>query len=404
MKLTRYQKTVMLILALTQFTVVLDFMIMAPLGEQLIKDLHLTTTQFGTVVSVYAISAAISSFLSAAFADRFDRKRLLLFFYTGFILGTLFCGLAAAYETMLAARIFTGIFGGVLSSVALAIVADCFEPHLRGRVMGTIQMGFSVSQVIGIPAGLWIAHQWNWHVTFYGVACLTVFVWMGILFFLKPINQHVQASVSQNPLRHLVLTLTNRDHQKGFLAVSVLSLGGFLIMPFTTTFLVNNVHITQAQLPLIFMITGLSSMVVLPLIGRLSDRFNRMRIFIVGSIIAMLMVSLYTRMQPLPYQWVMLINVILFAGIMSRMVPAMALNAQLPQAQYRGAFMSINSSIQQLSGGIASFLAGHIVVQKTPTAPLLHFERLGYIMVILMLICLVLVYRVYTCVNKLNLK
>lgn len=389
----------MLILALTQFTVVLDFMIMAPLGEQLIKDLHLSTTQFGTVVSVYAISAALSSFLAAAFADRFDRKRLLLFFYTGFILGTLFCGLATAYETMLAARIFTGIFGGVLSSVALAIVADCFEPQMRGRVMGTIQMGFSVSQVLGIPAGLWIAHQWNWHYTFYSVGYLTVFIWMAIFVFLKPINQHLQSAAVQNPFRHLASTLKNPNHQKGFLAVSVLSLGGFLIMPFTTTFLVNNVNITQAQLPLIFMITGLSTMVILPLIGKLSDRFNRMQIFIAGSILAMIMVSVYTRLQPLPYQWVMVINVVLFAGIMSRMVPAMALNAQIPQPQYRGAFMSINSSIQQLSGGMASYVAGHIVVQKTPTAPLLHFEWLGNIMVLLMLICIVLVYRVYKMIN-----
>lgn len=389
----------MLILALTQFTVVLDFMIMAPLGEQLIKDLHLSTTQFGTVVSVYAISAALSSFLAAAFADRFDRKRLLLFFYTGFILGTLFCGLATAYETMLAARIFTGIFGGVLSSVALAIVADCFEPQMRGRVMGTIQMGFSVSQVLGIPAGLWIAHQWNWHYTFYSVGYLTIFIWMAIFVFLKPINQHLQSAAVQNPFRHLASTLKNPNHQKGFLAVSVLSLGGFLIMPFTTTFLVNNVNITQAQLPLIFMITGLSTMVILPLIGKLSDRFNRMQIFIAGSILAMIMVSVYTRLQPLPYQWVMVINVVLFAGIMSRMVPAMALNAQIPQPQYRGAFMSINSSIQQLSGGMASYVAGHIVVQKTPTAPLLHFEWLGNIMVILMLICIVLVYRVYKMIN-----
>lgn len=389
----------MLILALTQFTVVLDFMIMAPLGEQLIKDLHLSTTQFGTVVSVYAISAALSSFLAAAFADRFDRKRLLLFFYTGFILGTLFCGLATAYETMLAARIFTGIFGGVLSSVALAIVADCFEPQMRGRVMGTIQMGFSVSQVLGIPAGLWIAHQWNWHYTFYSVGYLTIFIWMSIFVFLKPINQHLQSAAVQNPFRHLASTLKNPNHQKGFLAVSVLSLGGFLIMPFTTTFLVNNVNITQAQLPLIFMITGLSTMVILPLIGKLSDRFNRMQIFIAGSILAMIMVSVYTRLQPLPYQWVMVINVVLFAGIMSRMVPAMALNAQIPQPQYRGAFMSINSSIQQLSGGMASYVAGHIVVQKTPTAPLLHFEWLGNIMVILMLICIVLVYRVYKMIN-----
>ena len=399
MKLSSYQKTVLLLLALTQFTVVLDFMIMAPLGEELISDLKLTTRQFGTVVSVYAISAALSSFLSAAFADRYDRKNLLLFFYAGFVVGTFFCGLATTYTFMLLARIITGVFGGVIGSVSLAIVADCFDASVRGRVMGTIQMAFSVSQVVGIPTGLWIAHQWNWHFTFYSVAVFTLLVGLALGLFLKPLKNHLLPNSNQNPVQHVIATLLNRKHRIGFMATSVLSLGGFLIMPFTTTYLVNNVKVSAGELPLIFMVTGLATMVFLPMIGKLSDRINRMTLFIGGSILAMFMVSVFTRMEPMSYCWVMLINVVLFAGIMSRMVPAMALNAQIPEPKYRGAFMSVNASIQQFSGGIASYLAGHIVVQHQPDAPLLHFEWLGNVMVLLMLTCIYLVYRVYKAVS-----
>src|ERR1700710_508593 len=91
-KFSPYEKLVVTILALTQFTVVLDFMVMSPLGDMLMKSMNLSTTQFGLAVSGYAFSAGISGLLTAGFADKFDRKKLLLFFYTGFIVGTIFCG------------------------------------------------------------------------------------------------------------------------------------------------------------------------------------------------------------------------------------------------------------------------------------------------------------------------
>src|SRR5215203_3324010 len=156
-KFSPHQVLVILLLALTQFTVVLDFMVMSPLGDMLMKTMDLTTSQFGFAVSAYTFSAGISGFLTAGFADRYDRKKLLLFFYTGFIAGTLFCGFASTYFMLIAARIITGIFGGVMGSIAMAIVADIFPLEQRGRVMGFMQMGFGASQVLGIPIGLFLA-------------------------------------------------------------------------------------------------------------------------------------------------------------------------------------------------------------------------------------------------------
>src|SRR3954470_22050530 len=149
-----YQQFVIFILAITQFSVVLDFMIMSPMGDLLMKVLALKPSQFGVAVSGYAFSAGIWGFLTAVFADRFDRKKLLLFFYTGFIVGTVLCGLSNSYHMLLVARIITGLFGGVIGSISLAIVADLFDIHHRGRVMGFLQIGFGASQVLGIPVGL----------------------------------------------------------------------------------------------------------------------------------------------------------------------------------------------------------------------------------------------------------
>src|SRR3954470_25057026 len=165
-KFSPYQALAIVLLALTQFTVVLDFMVMSPLGDMLMKSMSLTTKQFGFAVSGYAFSAGISGLLTAGFADKFDRKKLLLFFYVGFIAGTLFCGLSTSYHMLIAARILTGLFGGVIGSISLAIVADLFPLQQRGRAMGLIQMGFGASQVLGIPIGLYIANQWGWQSPF----------------------------------------------------------------------------------------------------------------------------------------------------------------------------------------------------------------------------------------------
>lgn len=130
---TGYQKWVIFILAITQFTVILDFMIMSPLGDMLMKSLNLKPSAFGAAVSAYAFSAGLSGLLTAGFADRFDRKKLLLFFYIGFIAGTICCGLAPNYQLLLTARIITGLFGGVIGSISLAIIADLFVLQQRGR-------------------------------------------------------------------------------------------------------------------------------------------------------------------------------------------------------------------------------------------------------------------------------
>src|SRR5215217_2176535 len=180
---TAYQKFAIFILAVTQFSVVLDFMIMAPLGDLLMKMLSMKPSQFGSVVSGYAFSAGIAGLLTAGFADRFDRKKLLLFFYVGFIVGTLICGVTNSYPLLLGARIVTGLFGGVIGSISMAIVADLFDLQQRGRVMGFLQMGFGASQVLGIPIGLYLANIWGWHAPFLWVGAMAIVV--VALIFLK---------------------------------------------------------------------------------------------------------------------------------------------------------------------------------------------------------------------------
>jgi predicted MFS family arabinose efflux permease len=391
---TGYQRLVIALLATLQFTIILDFMIISPLGDMLLKSLSLSTSQFGSVVSAYAISAGISGILTAGFADKFDRKKLLLFFYTGFIIGTVFCALSYNFHTLFIARIVTGLFGGVVGSISMAIIADLFTLSQRGRVMGFVSMAFAGSQILGVPIGLVLANAWGWHSTFILVVVLALIIGTVVVLKLKPLTAHLALQSDKNAFVHLWHTIQKRDYRIGFMATTLLSLGGFMLMPFTSAFLVNNVLIPQADLPVIFFFTGISSMIIMPLIGRISDRVDKYKIFVFGSVVASVMVIIYTNMPPVAVWQVVIINMVLFMGIMSRMVPANALNSAVPEMYDRGAFMSINASLQQMAGGVAAMFAGLVVVQHGEGEPLQHFNVLGYVMVVIMAICVFLVYRV----------
>lgn len=398
--LTRYQWLAVAILALTQFTVVLDFMVMSPLGDLLMKDFKVKPDQFGIVVSSYALAAGLSGFLTAGFADRFDRKRLLVFFYSGFILGTLFCGLAESYNQLVLARILTGLFGGVMSSISMAIVADIFSLEQRGRVMGFMQMGFGLSQIFGIPLSLFIADMYNWQTPFYLIVGLSVGMLLAILLALKPINAHLALKRENSAFKHLLATIKNRNYRIGFLATAFMSLGGYFMMPWGSAFAVNNVGISQKELPFLFMVVGVSTFMIMPLIGILADKINKFQLFMTASIVMIASVLVYVHLGETTLFVLIVVNIFMMGGIMARMVPSQALTTSVPKAKDRGAFMSINASLQQIAGGIAAMIGGKIVWQYSPSSPLMNFDLLGYVVVGVIIINIYLTYRVYNYVKS----
>ncbi len=391
---TGYQKFAIFILATTMFTVVLDFMVMSPLGDILMKSLNLKPAHFGFAVSAYAFSAGISGLLTAGFADKFDRKKLLLFFYFGFIAGTFLCGIANTYPLLVGARIITGLFGGVIGSISMAIVADLFDLQHRGRVMGFLQMGFGASQVLGIPIGLYLANIWGWHAPFLWVAAMAVVIAILIAVKLQPLTKHLALQQDKSAFTHLRHTVAKKNYRIGFSATSLMSIGGFMMMPFGSAFAINNLHITQHQLPLLFMVAGLSTLIIMPIVGKISDKIDKFKIFAFASAWMIVMVLIYTNLSTTPLLIVIGLNVLMMAGIMSRMIPSQALITGIPDLQDRGAFMSINSSLQQIAGGIAAAFAGMIVVQKDKFSPLEHYNTLGYIIVCITILSVYLLSRV----------
>ena len=391
---TSYQWLVIALMAFLQFSIILDFMVMSPLGAMLIPALQITPSQFGLVVSAYAFSAGISAILAAGFADRFDRKRLLLFFYAGFIVGTFLCAIAPTFHFLLFGRIVTGIFGGVIGSIVLAITTDLFSLQMRGRVMGVVQTAFAASQILGLPIGLYFANIWGWHAPFMMIVVVLIIVCGIIMVYLRPVDAHLKLPTEKNPFLHLWSTLTNFRYVLAFAATGILTLGGYMLMPFGSVFTVHNLGIDLEQLPILYLVTGVSAIAVGPLVGRASDTYGKFNVFLFGAVLTMVMVAIYTNLGTTPLPWVLAVNVLLFVGIFARMIPTQALISAIPDPGSRGAFMAVNSSLQQISGGVASVLAGLIVAQGS-TGRLEHFDRLGFILITSVLVTVGMMYLIH---------
>ena len=396
---SRYQAFLIALLAFTQFTLILDFIIMSPLGAILMPSLNITAGQFGVAVSAYAFAAGISGILAAGFADRFDRKRMLLFFYVGFTLGTVLCAVAQNFHVLLLGRIVTGLFGGVIGSVVLAIVTDLFPLHLRGRVMGFIQTAFAASQVLGVPAGLFLANHWNWHICFVAIVGLSIAAIATIALVMEPVDGHLKLQHDRNPFQHLISTVAQPRYTLAFLVTTLLATGGFMLMPFGSAFTVHNLGIDIVHLPTIYLVSGLFSILMGPLVGRASDAFGKYPTFIFGCVVSAIMVLIYTHLGHVSLLTAITVNVLMFVGIFSRMIPSQAIMSAIPDQTERGSFSAVGSSLQQLSGGLGAVLAGAIIAQA-PDGTLLHFDKVGYVVATSATIALVAMYFVQKAVAE----
>ena len=392
---TPYQILMIVVLAAIQFAIILDFMVLSPLGAQLIPKLNITPAQFGWVVSAYAFSAGASGLLAAGFADRYDRKKLLLFFFSGFIIGTFLCGIATTYWFLMIARIVTGIFGGVIGSIAFAIITDLFDVNVRGRVMGFVQMAFAASQVLGLPIGLYLSNIWDWHAPFLMIVVLSIGFWVLIFVKMEPVSAHLSLQTNQSPLARFAQTLSSRYYLRTFVTTALLATGGFMLMPFGAAYGVNNLKLDMTDLPSIYLATGIGSIVMGPIIGRMTDRIGPIWVFAGGSALAIVLVLIYCNLGATPLWAVIGLNVLLFIGITARMISSSALMSAVPTPADRGVFMSINASISQISGGIAAAVAG-LIIHQNETGYLENYPILGWVVTASMLICVGLMYRIYT--------
>jgi DHA1 family inner membrane transport protein len=364
-RLTGREWLVLLMLGAVQFTHVLDFMIVMPLGPQYMDKtkMALTTAQFGNMVSAYAFSACISGLFAAWFIDYFDRKTALLVLYGGFAVGTLCCAIAPNYLFLVAARIVTGGFGGVVNATVLAIIGDLFHDSRRGRAMGVIMSAFSLASIAGVPAGLILAEALGWQAPFACLAVISVVVLLGAFAVLPSVRGHL-GRTHQTDLGRLIAIVLDGGHLRAYALMSFLVLGMFTIFPFMATYLVRNVGCAETDLKYMYFFGGAVTLVTMQGIGWLADRVSKLwlfRILAVCTVVPILLVTNLPRVS-LP---VMLLCMTLFMAVSSaRMVPLMALVTACAQPRLRGSFMSVSASVQQMAMGLAAQVAGMIVSQE----------------------------------------
>ena len=383
------ERFLLLVLAAVQFTAIVDFLIILPLGPQYMRVFAITPGQFGIIVSSYAVSAGISGIAMGLYLDRFDRKRALLALYFGFAVGTLFCALAPDYHSLVAARIVAGAFGGVAGALILAIIGDVIPEERRGAAMGLVMSSFSVAMICGVPLGLLLATALDWHLPFLVLAGLSLVILLAAAYVLPPLRGHLQHAREQHPLARLAEVLSHTDHQMAFLFMALLSFTGFVIFPNIANYMVWNVGLTEKQLPFIYLAGGAATVFSLNWIGRWADRTGKLRVFVLMSLAATLPILLITNLPRVSLLTAVATSTLLMVCMSGRMVPAMALMTASIEPQYRGGFMSINSSVQQFACGVAAFFSGQVLTQ-TADRRLLHFGWLGAISIVCALSCIYL--------------
>jgi predicted MFS family arabinose efflux permease len=394
------ERLLLITLAAINFTNIMDFMIMMPLGPQLMRMFDITPQQFGLVVSAYTFSAGASGFVAAFIIDRFDRKRFLQLLFAGFLLGTFACGMAPTYGFLMAARIFTGIFGGVMGALILAIVSDVIPFERRGQAMGMIMAAFSIASVFGVPFGLQLASWFSWHAPFLFLAVLGLPIFLLILKFVPNITAHIHAEATRpNPLAILQGITSDANQRKAITLMMVLMFGHFIIIPFLAPYMVSNVGFKESELAYIYAIGGVFTIFTSPLIGKWADKSGKLKVFYIFIPLCALAVLAITHMPVVSMWLVLTVAAAFFVFSGGRFIPAQAMVTATVTPETRGSFMSISSSLQQMCAGLASYVAGLIIV-KQPSGELVHYNIIGYISVAATLSCLFLATRLRTIDGK----
>ena len=385
------ESLLLILLAAVQFTHIVDFMIMMPLGPLLMRELSLSASEFSLLIAAYTMTAGVVGLLSAPFIDRFDRRKVLITCYVGFILGTYACAMSHSALQLMAARAVCGAFGGISSATILAIVGDLIPASRRGAAMGIVMTSFSAAAALGVPFGLFLAQRFRWETPFLLLVGVAVVVEILLFLSLPPVRCHLKDGPPAS-WRNFLGLLADRNAWRALLLMVSLVFGHFTIIPFLSPHLVSNMKFPESHLALVYIIGGVLTVFTAPLIGRLSDRFGRARVFTLLVSTAAAIIFVLTHAGPLPMAGTLCITGLFFVFASGRYVPAQAVLTSAVEAKRRGAFMSLTACTRDLCTGLASLMAGRVVLQ-TPDA-LQNIDRLGWLAVAVSLLSMWLIRRV----------
>lgn len=386
------------VLAGVQLSHILDFVILMPLGPQLMRALAIDTHQFSLLVSVYTFSAAISCFLASLVMDRFDRRKVLLGVYAGLVVGTLACGMASSFSSLLLARVVTGLFGGLLQAIILAIIGDVVPRAEQGRATGMVMAAFAVSSVLGVPLGLAIANRFGWNATFLAIVLFSGLNWAMVWWKVPPVRVHLNVTANAAVVGDMKSLLLNpATWMASLLIISMMSI--FAFFPFISPFLVQVLGVSEDSLPQIYLVQGLTTMLSTPVIGKLCDRYGPRQVFISCSLIAMGLILVFSHLQSASLAVVIMLNAALAAIGIGRMTPSMHLINRSVGSEQRGSFMTLVAGVQQLAASGASYLGGLLL---SGAEGMRQFGQVGVIVAVTMVLSIAISLKVRSAETSLN--
>lgn len=388
------EKFLLWTLALINFIHIVDFMILMPLGPQLMRIFEISPREFGLLVSSYTFSAGISSFFGAFFLDRFDRKKILLWVYMGFTLATLACALSPSYSILLFARVLSGLFGGLTSALILAIIGDVIPDQRRGRAMGLVMAAFSVASVLGVPLGLFLASLSNWHTPFFILTGTSLLSLVMVFKYIPSIRDHLdQGYLRPNPMLVISRVIGNSNQMRAISLSVMMMFGQFMIIPFLSPYTVSNIGFTEMQLTYIYMAGGAFTIFTSPWVGKLSDKYGKLKIFTIFMALNVVPIAIITHLGVTPIFFVLMVSTLFFVTSNGRFVPAAALITGTAKPENRGSFLSFNSAVQQMATGLASLIAG-VIIGENAAGELTNFNLVGYLAIFFSLLCIPLARRI----------
>ncbi len=372
------ERFLIVLLTAVNFTQMMDFVVMMPLGPQLMRVFGIDATRFAVAVSAYTFSAAIAAVIAALFIDRFERRRALLVLYAGFAVATLGCALAPDFHALVVARIAAGACGGVLGALVLAIVGDAIPYERRGAAMGTVMSAFALASILGVPAGIWLAAWLGWHAAFLAIFALSLIV-LAVGWWGMPMMSAHLAGGRRPPAETLRMLLAEPAHWRVFAFTGALVFAGFMVIPFIATFLSCNLGVGDKTLGLVYLCGGICAVVTSPWIGRLSDRYGKHRVFVVVALLAMLPTLALTHLPAAPLAAILAVTTAFIVLGSGRFVPATALITSAVAAPLRGSFMTLNTAVQSAGSGLAAVVAGLLIHQTDAAAPLQGYGLIGWL-------------------------
>lgn len=373
----RRERLVLAALSAVQFTTIVDFMVVMPLGPQLMRAMKIDPAQFGLIVSSYTFAAGVAGLVASTVVDRFPRRTSFIGLYAGFLLGTLFCALAPTYHLLLVARIVTGAFGGILGGMSMAIIGDVFPEERRGRATGSLMSAFALASVAGVPLGLWFGTTYGWHMPFIGLVVLGLPILALAALALPRLDSHL-GDHRAAPLRTLANVFAEPNHLAAFALIMVLMGGNFAVVPYISPYLVANVGMTEQQLPLVYVAGGVLTLILAPVVGKLADRHGKLRVYrVIAPLSAVLLVAI-THLPEVSVAVAVAAVSLLMVSNAGRMIAAMAMVTSSVQPSRRGGFMSVNSSVQHVSSGLGAYVAG-LAIKQTADGRLTHFGVVGWV-------------------------